>query len=449
MLKALNRLNRRSRFGLVVLVLLVLPAVVSVIFMRAAAVAQLELARARLAESGEPMGVRDVQWPEHERDAMPWFQRMGAALEACVGEGHGELHFFSPSAVDYVAAPDRSGISWPRDFGKRSAATAWPEFHRILQGIWFDQSPQSEVFATLLNGCTTLQGISHAEHYRLWSPENPLRFCHHASLYGPMPAPNLGLFNDALILALRAAVRGDTADLFEAFLHVQHMVRLAWTSGVPDWQRWGSFGHRAALELLSFELLKAPLGADSTALMDLLSTLDERASLVQTFIFQRALGLDYYALPQKERILIPLESLREHMLGASGKETEFLLLYEELLSILRTPWTQDSRRTLESMHAPGRWAQSASASSIRMARRVEHAWQGDALRTLALVALTAYADGLDEAESAAATLADPYAQGGIRSRREADGSLVLWSVGRNGVDDSASLDDLVWKVQAR
>jgi hypothetical protein len=72
----------------------------------------------------------------------------------------------------------------------------------------------------------------------------------------------------------------------------------------------------------------------------------------------------------------------------------------------------------------------------------------EALVLLARTALVGRAHGKDAAATFAASLVDPFDGLPLRTRAEADGSLRIWSIGRDGVDDGGyGGADHVWVVR--
>jgi hypothetical protein len=81
----------------------------------------------------------------------------------------------------------------------------------------------------------------------------------------------------------------------------------------------------------------------------------------------------------------------------------------------------------------------------------------EAEMSLARAALTAYREGSDAGARAATSATDPFTGKPLRSRIDPDGTLVLWSVGANLVDDGGDAGDssedppkdLVWRIPKR
>ncbi len=81
--------------------------------------------------------------------------------------------------------------------------------------------------------------------------------------------------------------------------------------------------------------------------------------------------------------------------------------------------------------------------------------RAEVIRQLALTALEARREGVESARARLMALTDPFSGAAYRTRIEADGSLLMWSVGSDGVDDEALVDpewneftDIVWHLRA-
>ena len=261
-------------------------------------------------------------------------------------------------------------------------------------------------------------------------------------LYGSEGRQGRGIQGAAIGLGGRARVAALDGDATQAALDLERALCLAQLfSGLAD----RDAGRYWELVMLTFlgdlesVLFELPAGEEFEDLATRLASVDARAELRAIWAGLRA------------ETLADMREVREN--GEDRDPMSDAILVEWLESCeerLGFPaW-----KLMSSFEASG-LAEWEIAMHETVAIRVEDQFQSitseilriEALVLLARTALVGRAHGKDAAATFAASLVDPFDGLPLRTRAEADGSLRIWSIGRDGVDDGGyGGADHVWVV---
>jgi hypothetical protein len=238
-----------------------------------------------------------------------------------------------------------------------------------------------------------------------------------------------------------AALRGDaeaSVRAFEAALCAASLpAELPWVEAYDLWAR----ATCDALDGFVVGLSALPRDADLSRLRAMLDELRPRDRWLAALEGERALGNRVYVEIGNGGATSdagePLMAGLVYSAWGGHDQAAFLAHWERLLEAARrTP--AESRAAGGAPEIPGAmpisgaWFAAISADPAQWAEvqaRIE-------LCELAMVART---DGVDAARAACAGAVDPFDDAPIRERVEKDGSLTLWSVGANGLDDRGVL----------
>lgn len=300
--------------------------------------------------------------------------------------------------------------------------------------------------------------------------------------HGPGRDPDrtpIALFSAVQISSNAAVARAVDGHAAEAIESLELAFRGAGLlRGWPSTSGFGT-GHGAqwqALRGLRSVLALLPRDADLSRIEAAILAFDPRADLERALVAERAFGNEMFAALRDGRLAgselskkrrpdlmgLVLWSLTSHdrafYLRTMGRGAEYARRpYSSVVDEVES-WGDSLSDSL---------AAKSSMVSMMLVPNVpallKSAAGVEAGIALARAAIRAHAEGVEAGRAAAASLADPFGTGPLHSRVDPDGTLILWSVGADLVDDggedapshdpvtyeTADPSDIVWRVAPR
>jgi hypothetical protein len=232
------------------------------------------------------------------------------------------------------------------------------------------------------------------------------------------------------------------------------LAHLAWVSAV-----------RNAVRGLQITLPFLPRAADLSSFARELDASAPRSNLERALIGERAFGndilegaFDFGGIEPSWRLSITrlwLSLDRAFFLRRMSAAVEQAKrpFFEPPIEV--RPWEKDSTKF-------PRWALGSSMVLPRLDSVFQHTAKLEAQLLLARAAITAFSEGAEAGARVAANSIDPFDGKPLRTRIESDGTLVMWSIGIDRVDNGAGPDprdedeqklrgplDIVWRVKPR
>jgi hypothetical protein len=247
-----------------------------------------------------------------------------------------------------------------------------------------------------------------------------------------------------------------------------------WYAAFSAWQ----FAIWNALDGLQTSMPALPVDVDLTEVERELESLDVEGQMRRAFIGERAFGNEMYAALRDGRLagsdgstVMPIRGPTDIFVWSwIGHDRAFYLerMGQGIAWASRTladvvDEMAAARTEMESSF-PGRHSLLAVMLIPSMDRTIQSAAHLRARVHLARAAIQARWNGTEAGVHAVSALPDPFRAGSLQSRIEADGTLVLWSIGQDFVDNRGTDDsleeggvhdeqvdsaDIVWRVTPR
>ena len=278
----------------------------------------------------------------------------------------------------------------------------------------------------------------------------------------PDPRERVGVFAANELLTLSAIQGALDGDLVTALQDLELSFECCKVAGEPlvivHHQLWMAM-RRASLDALRVVLSYSPPGLDMAPIRAwIVDSEGAEARLLRALKSERAIGnrlMQDFDRQVSSVARGPIDTIElfGYSIVASHDQATYLKWFEDALAWLAQP--RDSAVRVPDFHGDRPWWAIRSAIICpRLNGVIEHTLALEASQGLALVALTAYEQGIEAARLEAAATLDPFDGQPLRMRLDPDGTLVLWSMGVDGVDDGGTdphdvEQDIVWRVRLR
>jgi hypothetical protein len=222
-----------------------------------------------------------------------------------------------------------------------------------------------------------------------------------------------------------------------------------------------------ALNGLRAILTRLPAGLDLRDLEGDFDPQEPRRYLIRALQGERAIMNRFYALlalrigafdlvrrPWRTLTSLPWETV---LYRDQANYLDLMARGIEGASLPYRTWKERSDRNHLSFEPSGGWFPLAVMLDPGIPQQFSNCAQVEAGILLARAALTAYHEGEEAGAQEASSSTDPFSGNPIHTRVDPDGTLVLWSVGKNLVDDGGvtgdlaedTPKDLVWRIPKR
>lgn len=465
-------------FGIVLLAAIVATVIYRKGYMRFVA------AESAIRVRGEPLHARELTFDEVETstDVEAALARLEAALEDSPNTK--EVLELDPGSLEVARTWEFASAAWPRIEEYKKFPTDPPSVpeghedstyaHRLwlrvadpVAGRSLSQRDRLAIeIARLLNepllemACAVCSGERE-------TAESEMRAL---PLGGLMPDIRISTciesVNVPLYTLYALAIQGDHAESLRRW-------KIAWDGaqrhrGVPCYfgcMMWRLNTH-SALASLRMLLAWLPVGVDLRDIERELSSIDVQAHMRRALIGERALGNDAF-----EAFWQPLEKTAEFREGHYDAWFTRLWLHADRAFYLETmtdavhrigmpyPDALGARRDWErDIEEWPKWAVVSAMLTPKISQVLAARAETEATLRVAGTALIARRAGVDAARRAADALQDPFDGKPLRTRVDADGTFVVWSIGSDLTDDGGSdhgtgperdsTGDIVWRVRA-
>lgn len=202
---------------------------------------------------------------------------------------------------------------------------------------------------------------------------------------------------------------------------------------------------RHALELIQEFCSLADPGLPALGYLDRLAALEPAAALRSSLLGERLLMME---LVDKHLLEDPVAGFF-HRFNAA---THLRCLEDALVWTGKPAWENELERAAwrEAYDPPPFYAPLAAGISTGIERQYEPTIESEAGLALARVALITYLRGTDAGVIEGESTTDPFDGTTLENRVTSDGTLMLWSVGANRIDDGGVAgEDIVWTVRPK
>lgn len=258
------------------------------------------------------------------------------------------------------------------------------------------------------------------------------------------------ILTDSSVLA---ALEGDPGEALSLLHQSLHAVDLLGEPATLMGLLARDLGFNIALAGLEHTLPRLPAEADLSRVRKFLSDPDPKRDLVLALEAERVHGNRVFDLIETGsrdggagRGNRPRDWLsRWSSAPLEADRTDYLRAMESHIGECSSPWSRSS--TTAAAPRPDRSRSRTAAMLLPQLDNLRAAAAEKEVRLLlALTALEARTGGVEAAMAAITARTDPFSGSPFHARIEENGTLVMWSVGSDGIDQDAGLDeDIVWR----